>query len=158
MKSIKLQYFDMVLISKSRCILESGFLFVASESGNNHIHQFEKLGGYEVEFTSDDASPVFFQSGALRDLTLVESINGMKPLLASEVANLAGDEDAPQIYSACGIGVRSQFRMLKHGVEVNEIATLELPSTASAVWTTKLNVKMYTTHTSSSPRAASLCS
>jgi splicing factor 3B subunit 3 len=47
-------------------------------------------------------------------------------------------EDAPQIYSVCGNGARSTFRMLKHGLEVHEIVASELPETPSVVWTTKL--------------------
>lgn len=136
---VKLRYFDTVPVAKSLCILKSGFLFVASEFGNHHFYQFEKLGDDEVEFSSDkDVAPVFFDPRPSENLTLVEIIDSMNPILASEVANLREEDDAPQIYSACGNGARSHFRILRHGLEVNEIVTSELPGTVSAVWTTKL--------------------
>jgi splicing factor 3B subunit 3 len=130
------------------CILKSGFLYVASQTGNHHFYQFEKLGDDddETEFVSDDVptdakahyNPVYFYPRPTENLALVESIDSMNPLLDCKVANLT-DEDAPQIYTACGTGARSTFRMIKHGLEVNEIVASDLPGIPSAVWTLKLN-------------------
>jgi splicing factor 3B subunit 3 len=146
-KRLKIKYFDTIPVATSLCILKSGFLFAASEFGNHHFYQFEKLGDddEEDEFTSDDFptdprglyNPVYFHPRPLENLALVESIDSMNPLVDCKVANLTG-EDAPQIYTVCGNGARSTFRMLKHGLEVNEIVASELPGTPSAVWTTKL--------------------
>jgi splicing factor 3B subunit 3 len=61
----------------------------------------------------------------------------MNPLIDCKIANLS-DEDAPQIYTICGAGPRSTFRILKHGLETTEIVSSELPGIPSAVWTTKL--------------------
>ncbi|KAH8894828.1 Pre-mRNA-splicing factor rse-1 [Thozetella sp. PMI_491] len=147
-KRIKVKYFDTVPVASNLCILKSGFLFVASEYGNHHFYQFEKLGDddEELEFSSDDFptdpratyNPVYFHPRPMENLALVESIDSMNPLLDCKVANLTG-EDAPQIYSVCGNGARSTFRMIKHGLEVTEIVASELPGTPSAVWTTKLS-------------------
>jgi splicing factor 3B subunit 3 len=144
---LKIKYFDTVPVATSLCILKSGFLFVASESGNHQFYQFEKLGDddEETEFTSDDFptdplepyTPVYFHPRGAENLNLVESIDSMNPLMDAKVANLT-DEDAPQIYSICGQGARSTFRTLKHGLEVSEIVESELPGVPSAVWTTKL--------------------
>ena len=71
------------------------------------------------------------------NIALVESIDSMNPLIDSKIANLT-DEDAPQIYTVCGTGARSTFRVLKHGLETTEIVSSELPGVPSAVWTTKL--------------------
>jgi splicing factor 3B subunit 3 len=146
-KRLKIKYFDTIPVATSLCILKSGFLFAASEFGNHHFYQFEKLGDddEETEFSSDDFptdprglyNPVYFYPRVLENLALVESIDSMNPLVDCKVANLTG-EDAPQIYTVCGNGARSTFRMLKHGLEVNEIVASELPGTPSAVWTTKL--------------------
>lgn len=146
-KRLKIKYFDTIPVATSLCILKSGFLFAASEFGNHHFYQFEKLGDddEEAEFSSDDFptdprglyNPVYFYPRPLENLALVESIDSMNPLVDCKVANLTG-EDAPQIYTVCGNGARSTFRMLKHGLEVNEIVASELPGTPSAVWTTKL--------------------
>lgn len=144
---LKIKYFDTVPVASSLCILKSGFLYVASEFGNHHFYQFEKLGDddEELEFNSDNFptdpvapyDPVYFHPRPNENLALVESIDSMNPLTDCKVANLT-DEDAPQIYSVCGSGARSTFRTLKHGLEVNEIVASELPGNPSAVWTTKL--------------------
>jgi splicing factor 3B subunit 3 len=146
-KRLKIKYFDTIPVATSLCILKSAFMFVASEFGNHQFYQFEKLGDddEEKEFYSDDFptdpktsyDAVYFHPRPLENLALVESIDTMNPLVDSKVANLSG-EDAPQIYSVCGTGARSTFRMLKHGLEVNEIVASELPGTPAAVWTTKL--------------------
>jgi len=143
---LKIKYFDTVPLATTLLILKSGFLFIASETGNHHFYQFEKLGDDdENESSSDDFpidplepyTPVYFHPRAAENLNLVESIDCMNPMLGCKVANLT-DEDAPQIYSVCGTGARSSFKTLKHGLEVSEIVESELPLVPSAVWTTKL--------------------
>ncbi|KAJ8122140.1 hypothetical protein ONZ43_g1589 [Nemania bipapillata] len=125
-RRLKIKYFDTVPVSTSLCILKSGFLFVASEFGNHHFYQFEKLGDDddELEFSSDDYptdpqtpyTPAYFYPRPAENLSLVESIDSMNPLVDCKVANLT-EEDAPQIYAICGN---------------------DLPGIPSAVWTTKL--------------------
>lgn len=144
---LKIKYFDTVPVASNLCILKSGFLYIASEFGNHQFYQFEKLGDDddEVEFNSDDFptdpsaqyTPIYFHPRPAENLSLVESIDSMNPLMECKALNLT-DEDAPQIYSICGTGARSTFRTLKHGLEVNEIVESELPGVPSAVWTTKL--------------------
>lgn len=46
-------------------------------------------------------------------------------------------EDTPQLYMACGRGSRSTLRVLRHGLEVSEMAVSELPGSPNAVWTVK---------------------
>lgn len=147
-RRLKIKFFDTVPVATTLLILKSGFLFTASESGNHHFYQFEKLGDDddETEFSSEDFladttasyQPIFFHPHVAGNLNLVESIDCMNPLMGCKVANLT-DEDAPQIYSICGTGARSSFKTLKHGLEVSEIVESELPSVPSAVWTTKVN-------------------
>lgn len=50
------------------------------------------------------------------------------------------DDDAPQIYAACGRGPRSTLRVLRNGLEVGEMAVSGLPGNPTAVWTVKRNV------------------
>jgi splicing factor 3B subunit 3 len=144
---LKIKYFDTVPLSTALLILKSGFLFVASETGNHQFYQFEKLGDddEETEFVSDSYSadpseqyaPAYFHPRAAENVNLVESIECMNPIMSAKVLNLTED-DAPQIYSVCGTGPRSSFKTLKHGLEVSEIVESELPSVPSGVWTTKL--------------------
>jgi splicing factor 3B subunit 3 len=147
-RNLKIKYFDTVPVASSLLILKSGFLYVATEAGNHHFYQFEKLGDddEEIEFSSDSFSadpsvpyePIYFRPRGAENLNLVDTFNSLNPLIDSKVENLS-EEDAPQIYAVCGTGARSSFRTLKHGLEVSEIVESELPSVPSAVWTTKLN-------------------
>ncbi|CCJ29330.1 unnamed protein product [Pneumocystis jirovecii] len=147
-ESLKIKYFDTVPVSTGLSILKSGFLFVASEYGNHHLYQFEKLGddNNEIEFSSVDFpvldlnegyEPSYFRPRSLENLLLVDDLNSMNPLMDSKILNLT-DEDAPQIYALCGRGPRSTFRTLRYGLEVNEIVASGLPGSPTAVWTTKL--------------------
>ena len=146
-KKLIIKYFDTVPLASNLCILKSGFLFVASETGNHHFYQFEKLGNddNEIEFDSDSYpsdprqpyTPAFFTPRPAENVKLVESIESMNPLMDSKVANLT-EEDAPQIYSICGTGARSTFRTLKHGLEVMDIVESPLPAPPTRVWTTKI--------------------
>lgn len=47
------------------------------------------------------------------------------------------NEDTPQFYAACGSGARSSLRVLRHGLEVAEMAVSELPGNPNAVWTVR---------------------
>ncbi|EXL79043.1 hypothetical protein FOPG_07023 [Fusarium oxysporum f. sp. conglutinans race 2 54008] len=147
-RRIKIKYFDTVPVASSLCILKTGFLFVAAEFGNHHFYQIEKLGeddDAEPVITSDDFStgprgayqPVYFDPRPLKNLALLESIDSLSPLLDCEVADPTG-EGPPQIYSESGNGARSHFWMLKHGLEINKVASSDLPGTVSGVWTTRM--------------------
>lgn len=143
---LRIKYFDTVPVATNICILKSGFLFVAAESGNSHFYQFEKLGEDDDEqvFSSDDFpadpleeyTPVYFHPRPADNISLIESIDTMNPITDCKVANLT-DDDAPQIYTLCGTGARGSFKTLKHGLDVSEIVESELPSVPQAVWTTK---------------------
>lgn len=55
------------------------------------------------------------------------------------MADLA-NEDTPQVYLLCGRGPRSSVRVLRHGLEVSEMAVSELPGNPNAVWTVKKRI------------------
>ena len=55
-----------------------------------------------------------------------------------QIADLAS-EDTPQVYALCGRGPRSSLRVLRHGLEVTEMAVSELPGNPNAVWTVKMS-------------------
>ena len=56
--------------------------------------------------------------------------------MCCQVADIA-NEDTPQLLMACGRGPWSTFRLLRHGLEVSEMAVSELPGSPNAVWTLK---------------------
>ena len=59
------------------------------------------------------------------------------PVCVCQISDLAR-EDTPQLYVACGRGPQSTIRVLRHGLEVSEMAVSDLPGTPKAVWTVKL--------------------
>ncbi|KAH9985372.1 mono-functional DNA-alkylating methyl methanesulfonate N-term-domain-containing protein [Russula vinacea] len=119
-KALKIKYFDTVPVASGLCILKSGFLFVASEFGNQQLYQFQKLGDDddEKEFTDE-----------------IESLN---PILDAKVLNLLPNSDSPQIFTLNGRGSRSMLRTLRHGLEVEETVSSDLPGIPNAVWTVKV--------------------
>ncbi|KAI0786785.1 CPSF A subunit region-domain-containing protein [Abortiporus biennis] len=151
-KAVKIKYFDTVPTASSLCILKSGFLFVASEFGNHYLYQFQKLGDddNEPEFSSTDypgygmADPTmplpraYFKPRPLDNLTLVDELESLDPIVDSKVMNILPNSDTPQIFTGCGRGARSTFRMLRHGLDVEEVVSSDLPGIPNAVWTTKL--------------------
>ncbi|KAL6424084.1 hypothetical protein ACFW04_009760 [Cataglyphis niger] len=142
---IKLKYFDTVPVAASMCVLKTGFLFVASEFGNHYLYQIAHLGDDddEPEFSSamplEEGDTFFFAPRPLRNLVLVDEMDSLSPIMACQVADLA-NEDTPQLYIACGRGPRSTLRVLRHGLEVSEMAVSELPGNPNAVWTVKRRI------------------
>ena len=53
------------------------------------------------------------------------------------LTSFTANEDTPQLYTLCGKGPRSTLRVLRHGLEVTEMAVSELPGNPTAVWTVK---------------------
>ncbi|KAF7321883.1 CPSF-A domain-containing protein [Mycena kentingensis (nom. inval.)] len=150
-RALKIKYFDTIPVASSLCILKSGFLFVSSEFGNHYLYQFQKLGDddNEPECSSTSypsfgmANPhlplpqAFFQPRPLENLVVADELESLNPIVASQVLNVLPNSDAPQIFAACGRGARSSLRTLRHGLEVEESVSSELPGIPNAVWTIK---------------------
>lgn len=139
---VKLKYFDTLPVATSLNILKTGFLFVASEFGNHMLYQIAQLGDNddEPEFSSsmpiEEGETFFFTPRELRNLILVDEVHSLSPIMSMQVADIA-NEDSPQVIVACGRGPRSTLRILRHGLEVSEMAVSELPGSPTAVWTVK---------------------
>ncbi|KAG7446535.1 uncharacterized protein BT62DRAFT_994128 [Guyanagaster necrorhizus] len=150
-KSLRIKYFDTVPVAASLCILKSGFLFVTSEFGNHYLYQFQKLGDDddEPEFSStsyssfgmaDPTVPLphaHFRPRPLDNLVVADELESLDPILDSKVLSRLPNSDTPQIFTACGRGPRSTLRILRHGLEVEESVSSDLPGIPNAVWTTK---------------------
>lgn len=118
----------------------------------SYLYQFTKLGDDddETEFSSilypgkGMAEPflplprALFKPRELENLTLVDEMASLDPVLDSRVLNLLPNSDSPQIFTVCGRGARSTFRVLRHGLETQEVVSSDLPGIPNAVWTTKL--------------------
>ncbi|KAI0977856.1 hypothetical protein GJ496_000285 [Pomphorhynchus laevis] len=142
---IKIKYFDTVPVASSMCVLRSGFLFVASEFGNHFLYQITKLGDEDDDPEFSSAMPLgegdtfFFNPGQLRNLLPVDEMDSLSPIMNAHCADLF-NEDSPQIFAFCGRGPRSSLRILRHGLEVSEMAVSDLPGSPNAVWTVKKRI------------------
>ncbi|TPX37863.1 hypothetical protein SeLEV6574_g07842 [Synchytrium endobioticum] len=151
-ESFKIKYFDTVPVAAGLCLLKTGFLFVGSEFGNQTLYQIENLGDddeEQPEFNTADFPQgedisditVFFRPRPLRNLAPVDEIESLSPFIDAKVLNLS-DDDTPQIYALCGRGARSTFRVLRHGLEVNQVTDpAGLPGNPNAVWTVRASAR-----------------
>lgn len=80
----------------------------------------------------------FFRLRPLENLVIADELVSLDPtILDSKVMNLLPNSDTPQIFAVGGRGSRSTFRTLRHGLEVEESVSSDLPGIPNAVWTTK---------------------
>ncbi|KAJ3217625.1 Splicing factor 3B subunit 3 [Dinochytrium kinnereticum] len=143
-QNLKIKYFDTIPVSCGMVLMKSGLLFVASD----FLYRVDSLGDddddqpeYESSQIPEDEDTILpFQPRGLRNLTVVDEMDSLSPLIDARVLNLT-DEDTPQIFTICGRGARSSFRILRHGLEATEIAVSELPGNPNAVWTVKASAK-----------------
>jgi splicing factor 3B subunit 3 len=146
-------FFDTIQPANAICLTRKGLLFVASEFGNHSVIQIQdiddsnavkahKLEDAVNEELGDDSvsaskvAPLFEATERLQNLAIVENIPSFAPLVDMLVTDLH-DEDASQIYALCGRGNRSTLRTLRHGVSVQELASLDFPEKPTGVWTLK---------------------
>jgi len=111
------------------------------------LYQFDKLGEDGDEVTSTDypdngvgaldLPSSFFSARSLENLVLVDEMESLGPIVDAQVANVL-QSDSPQIFTACGSRSRSTVRMMRHGLEVEELVSAPLPFEPNGVWATKL--------------------
>jgi splicing factor 3B subunit 3 len=120
-------------------------------SRSSVLYQFQKLGDddNEPEWAStsypslgmaDPSLPLpraRFRPRGLENLAVADEIKSLDPILDSKVVKLLPNSDAPQIFTATGRGARSTFKTLRHGLEIEESVSSDLPGIPNAVWTTK---------------------
>jgi len=155
---LKVKYFDTIPPATSMCIFRKGFLFAASEFGDHHLYQFLGLGdddavesssvevklengGYDVGSLAMDIDGItgqvtFEPRFPMVNLDKIDTMPSLAPTLDMKIANLLGEE-SPQIFCACGRGAQSTVRMLRPGLQVNELADSELQGNPISVFTMK---------------------
>jgi splicing factor 3B subunit 3 len=102
---------------------------------------------------SDPTSPLppaYFRPRPLENLVLSEELESLDPIMDSKVMNILPNSDTPQVFAACGRGARSTFRTLRHGLDVEEVVSSDLPGIPNAVWTTKVKEDGEVFHTACS--------
>jgi len=114
---IRCEYLDSVPVANSLCLSKRGHLFVASEMGDHYLYKFTQA-----------------------DLVLKDTLPSLHPVTQLQVTDLC-KEDRRQMYTTCGTGKRSSLRILRHGLEVTEMAVTPLPGVPGAVGTLKKDGK-----------------
>ncbi|KAF0988259.1 hypothetical protein HZS_5237, partial [Henneguya salminicola] len=139
---IRIKYFDTLPVASALCVLKTGFLFCASEFGNHNFYQIIKLGEENItpEFSSFADSTLhikfFYDRHELTNLLLVDSMDNYSPIIDCNVVDLM-NEDTPQLYILKGRARDSSFCILRHGLEITEVAVSELPGSPLGVWSLK---------------------
>ncbi|KAF3854455.1 hypothetical protein F7725_022510 [Dissostichus mawsoni] len=143
---IRLKYFDTIPVATAMCVLKTGFLFVSSEFGNQLLtwvmmtrspsSPLQCPWRRETPSSSSPAPQEPRAGGRTGELIPHHDLSGQ----CVSIADLA-NEDTPQLYVACGRGPRSTLRVLRHGLEVSEMAVSELPGNPNAVWTVRKHVE-----------------
>ena len=88
----------------------------------------------------DEGDSFFFAPRPLKNLVLVDELDSLSPIMNCQVADassLGGADDLLHLYALVGRSSRSSLKILRHGLEVTEMAVSALPGNPSAVWTVK---------------------
>ena len=154
-ESLNLKFFDTIPVSKSLCIMKSGFLFAASEHGDHNLYQVMALGDESEDpvFTSEALPRDFpqvlypdsdvryevnqFTPRPLQNIELASQLNSLHPLMGLKAVNMVYQE-SPELYAICGTGARSTFRNVRHGLQVTELIAQGLPEQPLRIFTTRL--------------------
>lgn len=139
--SIQCEYFDTISPCSSLCIMKTGFMFAASEFSNHSIYQIVSLGDDEERRIASDSSMehdtlVLFNPRTNKNIVAVDESKNMGCITSMECVDLL-NEGNPQIYTTCGRGVLSTLRIVRHGLQVSEIAKSAMPDTPTGIWTIK---------------------
>jgi len=137
---VLIKYFDTIPPAVSICVLRTGFLFAASETGDHYLFQIQGIGEDDdtVETSMQNLNDPWklFKPRKIKNLALIDEMESPSPVLDTKVGDFAG-EGTPQIYTLCGKGNRSTLRVLRHGLAVTEMAVSELPGNPKFVWAVK---------------------
>ncbi|KAK8791095.1 hypothetical protein WA158_005726 [Blastocystis sp. Blastoise] len=142
-EDLSIKYYDTIPPASNLCITEKGQLLATFESGDHILYQITSLGDEEVTaeskastLLSEDGNvqvPVFLPR-PLRNLTPTDTMNSICPCTKMMAYDLL-QEGMSQIYTLCGKGSRSTLRVLKSGLNVDELGTTDLGNVARYVTT-----------------------
>ena len=145
-----MKYYETFPIARQILLHKKGFVYIAAENGNSKLYHVDDLAedpDFEPHntFTSDDVptdpsdsyEPTYFQPRELTLVHLAYEIPGLHPLMKTKVDNLT-EEDAPQIYAIQGTGRQSQFKTIRHGLDVEVLINNPMGNVPyDNVWTFK---------------------
>src|SRR5690606_36641275 len=119
-KALLLKYFDTVAPADQLCLSKDGFLFVASEFGDQELYEVTAVGelpnDQSIEIRSSSAEYAPPQAIQPRNepinLQLVDVKPSLAPILSMKVADTAKEGGVNQIYALCGRAEKSTMRTL----------------------------------------------
>jgi splicing factor 3B subunit 3 len=139
--SIQCQYFDTIMPCSALCLIKTGFIFAAAEFGDHYCYQITGLGDDDDKPIVADSSMdkdylVAFNSRGLKNIAPVDEIKNMGCITNMECVDLL-DEGNPQIYLTCGRGPLTTLRIVRHGLQINQMADSPMPDAPTGIWTLK---------------------
>lgn len=142
-REVKCSYFETLPVCTALCVLKSGYLFAAAESGDHLFYQFTGIGADDSDPRCTSTHPLgseaiiaFKPRATPKNLSLSDEMHSLAPALDLRVLDAQGT-GSPQLYVLCGRGPRSSLRILQQGLSVEELADNELPGRPRGVWTLK---------------------
>ena len=139
---IIIQYFDTIPPANSISLLINGYLFSASETSNHYLYSLISLDVNKEQYTSHALTSTkypLYNPTELTHLHLIDEINSLSCITDMVIQDLV-NEGEPQIYTLCGKGPRSSLRVLRPGLNINNIVTSNLPGEPIAIWTIKADI------------------
>jgi hypothetical protein len=97
---LKVKYFDTIPVCTAMCILKTGFLFAASESGDHGYYDFLSLGEDDNANEASSANlvetdggyqAVFFDPQPMTNLALQDTLMSLAPMTDMKVANMLAE-------------------------------------------------------------------
>ena len=137
--SISVSYFDTVPPCNAIILLHSGYLFCACETSNHLLYaitSFENINENHISTSSGHNAVLFHPSYPHKHITLIHEMNSfacVTQMVVSDVLN----EGEPQLYITSGQSQRSNLRLLRPGLSVNELGSSLLKGDPSGIWSIK---------------------
>lgn len=101
------------------------------------MHRWSRRRQHLLETEEGCYQPVFFLLRKLKNLSQIDDVESLAPIMDMNVADLF-EEETPQIFSVCGRGPKSSLRILRPGLVVKEMAVTRMEhGVPSTLWTVK---------------------
>lgn len=138
--TMNVKYFDTTAPATFLAILDTKYLYTASENGNHYLYSIQTYADDDEDLTYvsniDGKEIVYFNQRSLKNLSMEDEIEILSPIIDVKTEDLFKD-DSTQLICLCGSGPRSTLRLLRHGLPVTEVVKFPLQTNPDNVWTIK---------------------
>jgi len=132
LKEIKFEYLGETSRASTISYLDNGFVFIGSMLGDS---QLIKLSQEKVKFSSGDVTMTSKEQESF--IQVIERYSNLGPILDLCVVDL-DRQGQGQIVTCSGAFKDSTIRVVRNGIGLNELATIDLP-TIKGLWALKGN-------------------